>query len=98
VRRRGRSITSDAPIRPCSGATYSQRFAVEIRVVRDWIASFVHRGRFDDADDAASRVAEASTDLKCMMISAKMRCGSCFVNFNVVLIASMFVAAYKLFA
>jgi hypothetical protein len=41
---------------------------------------------------------KASTGLKCMMIGAKMRCGSCFVNFNVVLIASMFVAAYKLFA
>jgi hypothetical protein len=48
--------------------------------------------------DAFLRASDALSGPKCMMISAKMRRGSCFVNFNVVLIASMFVLVCPLFA
>jgi hypothetical protein len=59
VRRRGRSITSDAAVCPCSGATHSHVSRSRFASFRIGIASFVHRGRFDDADDAASRVSES---------------------------------------
>jgi hypothetical protein len=58
----------------------------------------IDRGRSDDAFDTVLRASDATSGPKCMMISAKMRCGSCFVNFNVVLIASMFVLASQFFA
>jgi hypothetical protein len=50
------------------------------------------------AREAVSRASDGFFGLKRMMIDANLRRSSCFVNFNVVLIASMFVLDAQIFA
>jgi hypothetical protein len=49
--------------------------------------SSMNRGRSNDVSSTSQRVSDGRIGLKRMMISAKVRSNTCFVNFNVVLIA-----------
>ena len=49
--------------------------------------SSMNRGRSNDVSSTSQRVSDGRIGLKHMMIGAKVRSNTCFVNFNVVLIA-----------